>query len=133
MKSRYYERYWQTAGIIKLIDPCYDNSVIALSAQSFPLSAEEKFDTGSTDKVSTELNRPNWCGSIKAKSVTCDPIESASSIVNDQVVFSLNWNRDLIATRSCRVTYSTEYVGKNWIGDAFDVEITDPCLVKELM
>ena len=31
------------------------------------------------------------------------------------------------------MTYSTEYADKTWIGDEFSVEITDPCLLEDLM
>jgi len=79
------------------------------------------------------LNKPNLCGTITAQSITCDPDESIASITSSEAVFQLDWNRNLIKTRSCRVTYSTEYPTLNWIGDAFDVEITDPCLIQELM
>jgi hypothetical protein len=52
-------------------DPCFTNSVIGLASKTFPLSKEVTFETTSTDSVSTSLNRPQWCGSIVADSISC--------------------------------------------------------------
>ena len=72
MKSPHYARTWKLSGIIGLTDPCFENTVAAISAQSFPLSDQVTFDTSSTDKVSTDLNRAaGWCGTFAAQSISC--------------------------------------------------------------
>lgn len=49
MKSLHYSRTWQTTGEIDLNDPCFDNTVEALPAKTFILSAQVTFETSSKD------------------------------------------------------------------------------------
>jgi len=68
-----------------LTDPCFENSVAAITPQSFTLSAQVSFDTSSTDKVSTDLNKAGWCGTLTAQSISCSPT-TAETIEADRKV-----------------------------------------------
>jgi len=84
-----------------------------------------------SDNYSVENQKAGLCGVVVPKSFTCHDFSSTEAFLDEdtgKATIELNWEKKLInATLSCKFEYhSTEY-DQIWIGDAFDVKISDPC------
>ena len=75
----------------------------------------------------------DWCGIFTAVQVNCSPTLNAAIESEKQAVLTLNWDKSLINTYSCSVAYTNPQLGTQTFSSQFNVQITNPCMDKDLM